>query len=89
MHYMIEWITFGSEEFLHCPVLIRPSIKERFSLLVQCGARVEGQIISIPSVQKGCVVLFVWLLLFPPHPSCDLSTPLRFCQKNPSIFVIG
>lgn len=51
MHYMIEWITFGSEEFLHCSVLIRPSIKERFSLSAQCGAPGVGWIVSMPSVQ--------------------------------------
>lgn len=51
MHYMIEWITFGSEELLHCSALIRPSIKERFSLSAQCGAHEEGQISLIPSVQ--------------------------------------
>lgn len=50
MHYMIEWITFGSEEFLLRSILIRPSIKERFSLSAQCDAHEEGQIISIPSV---------------------------------------
>lgn len=63
---MIEWITFGSEEFLRCFVLIRPSIKERFSLSVQCGAHEEGQIISIPSVYLGlsgvCVLSFFLLL---------------------------
>lgn len=75
MHYMIEWITFGSEELLHCSVLIWPSIKERFGLSAQCGAREEGQIISIPSVYLGLSGVCVFFL---PPPSCDLFPPIHF-----------
>lgn len=87
MHYMIEWITFGSEEFLHCSVLIRSSTKERFSLLVQGGAHKVGWIISIPSVQSGCFVLggggllfsffFLWLV----HPTIFFANNfIDFCD---------
>lgn len=64
MHYMIEWITFGSEEFLHCSVLIWPSIEERFSLSAQYGAHEGGhRFDSISAIGLFC---FVGFLLFCP-----------------------